>query len=113
MCALSRTAVCCSCGVTSGAVRRRRDDDKDALDVRLGLPKPLADKNTGTPLEIENLTCILQLRIRGVRVDQALGSRDDVLVLPTTTAGARDVRATVFDRAGRAKWRRSARSVDS
>jgi hypothetical protein len=81
----------------AGAIRVHRDGGRDALDVRLRLLAPLVDKPTGQPLELESLTCLVQLKVPGIRVEDD-GSTDGVLVVPTTVAGARSLRVKAFKR---------------
>jgi hypothetical protein len=71
---------------TTGAIRGHKDEGRDALDVRFRLLVPLTS-SSGAPLELESLTCGVQLRVPGMA---AVGDgKDDVLIVPTTSAGPR------------------------
>ncbi len=64
-----------------------QDGGRDAFDVRLRLLVPLTNK-AGTPLELESLTCKVQLLVPG----QGSVDGSDTLVVPTTAKGARKVK---------------------
>jgi hypothetical protein len=77
---------------TAGAIRVHKDGGRDAIDVRFRLIVPLATTD-GRPLELESLSCRLQLRVPGMKT--TTGGGDDALVVPTTAKGAQVVKVVV------------------
>ncbi len=86
---------------TVGAIRVHRDGGRDALDVRLRLRTPLVQPRTNVPFELESLTCLVQLKVPDVKVDD-IGQSDGTLVVPTTVDGPKAVPAVIVRR-GRAE----------
>jgi hypothetical protein len=48
---------------------------------------PLVDKASGQPLVLEDLTCVVQLQVPGVKVDPSGNNNDESLVVPTGAKG--------------------------
>jgi len=72
---------------TAGAIRRHRDGGRDALDVRFRPVTQIVDKASARPLELRDLTCLVQLQVPGVKVDPSGNNNDESLVVPTTAKG--------------------------
>jgi hypothetical protein len=83
---------------TAGAIRRHRDGGRDALDVRFRLVTQIVDKASSQPLELEALTCLMQLQVPGVKVDPSGNNNDESLFMPTTARGAKRLNLTAFKR---------------
>jgi hypothetical protein len=63
---------------------------RDALDVRLRLLKPLVERGTDRPFELDSLTCQVQLKVPDLKVDD-IGQSDGTLVVPSTVDGPKVV----------------------
>jgi hypothetical protein len=82
---------------TAGAIRRHRDSGRDALDVRFRLVTAIVDKASSQPLELEALTCLVQLQVPGVKVDPSGNNNDESLVVPTTSRGSQSLKVVLVD----------------
>jgi hypothetical protein len=69
---------------------------RDALDVRLRLLKPLVERGTDRPFELDSLTCQVQLKVPDLKVDD-IGQSDGTLVVPSTVDGPKVVTVVAVD----------------
>lgn len=76
------------------AVKAHKINGRDVLDVRFRLRNRFRD-DRGLFMELDSLTCFVQLRVEGGADEEAPNS---VLVVPSTSKGAREVAVAAFKR---------------
>ena len=74
-------------------MKLRKVDGRDVIDVRFRLRTPLKD-DIGQPMELDTLTCFVQLHVPGVALEAGADGRS-TLVVPTTAGGVRLLKAVV------------------
>lgn len=75
-------------------MKAHKINGRDMLDVRFRLRNRFRD-DRGLFMELDSLTCFVQLRVEGGADEEAPNS---VLVVPSTSKGAREVAVAAFKR---------------